>query len=58
MTDYLAAADEHLRKAADTAPAIYSDAARKHLDIARVYAGLAAIEKGLLPGDVEQEQPR
>jgi hypothetical protein len=50
MADYLAAAAQSLRdatKQADASMNSHADKARLHLAIARTYAALAAIDKGL-----------
>ena len=46
MTDYLAKADEHLKKSAANPAGVYPETARQHLEIAREYIRMAAIEKG------------
>lgn len=54
MPDFTALAHEHLQKAAATDSVAYPSTVRKHLDIAREYVRLAAIEKGLPPGCAPQ----
>jgi hypothetical protein len=52
MTDYMAEAHKHLQKAGEH-PGYHKDDIAQHLEIAREYAKLAAIEKGLAPGSLD-----
>ena len=55
MSDYLEKAAEELAKASALSPVLDPGRIRKHLDIAREYRILAAIEQGTPPGDDTEE---
>lgn len=55
MSIYLEKAAEELEKASALSPVLDPSRIRKHLDIAREYRMLAAIESGPPPGDAAED---